>query len=112
MSSPDNTKSAGISGYFETAVAHEVSALVLLQLLFHDDVLCVEAVSLSWRLVQGLSTNAHDFWPALKGFISMTFHHQLLQLTDSQARTLVTTLRQVIENDSLGHGGIHIELFF
>lgn len=89
---------------------HEVSALVLLQLLFHDDVLCVEAVSLSWRLVQGLSTNAHDFWPALKGFISMTFHHQLLQLTDSQAPTLVTTLRQVIESGSVGYGGIHIEL--
>lgn len=89
---------------------YEVFALVLLQLLFHDDVLCVEAVSLSWRLVQGLSTNAHDFWPALKGFISMTFHHQLLQLTDSHAPTLVTTLRQVIENYSVGYGDMHIEL--
>lgn len=84
---------------------HEVSALVLLQLLFHDDVLCVEAVSLSWRLVKGLSANARDFWPALKAFISMTFHHQLLQLTDSQAPTLVTTLKQVIETDFVGYGG-------
>lgn len=72
------------------------SALVL-QLLFHDEMLCVEAVTQSWRLVQGLSTNAHDFWPALKGFISMTFHHKLLQLSDSQAPTLVTTLRQVVK---------------
>uniref|UniRef100_A0AAQ5YJS7 tRNA (guanosine(18)-2'-O)-methyltransferase TARBP1 n=1 Tax=Amphiprion ocellaris TaxID=80972 RepID=A0AAQ5YJS7_AMPOC len=29
----------------------------------------------------GLSTNAHDFWPALKGFISMAFHPKLLKLT-------------------------------
>lgn len=72
-----------------------MKCLLVLQLLFHDELLCVEAVTLSWRLVQGLSTNAHDFWPALKGFISMTFHHKLLQLTDSQAPTLVTTLRQV-----------------
>lgn len=90
---------------------HEVSALVLLQLLLRDDVLCVEAVRLSWRLVQGLSTNAHDFWPALKGFISMTFHHQLLQLTDSQAPILVTALRQVLENDSVGYGHKHLELW-
>lgn len=88
---------------------HEVSALVL-QLLFHDELLCVEAVTLSWRLVQGLSTNAHDFWPALKGFISMTFHHKLLQLTDSQAPTLVTTLRQVEKNDPVGYCGIYSTL--
>lgn len=79
--------------YFQSAV----SALAL-QLLFHDEMLCVEAVTLSWRLVQGLSTNAHDFWPALKGFISTAFHHKVLQLTDSQAPMLVTTLRQVIKN--------------
>ncbi len=57
----------------------------------------MDAVTLSWELVQGLSTNAHDFWLALKGFISMAFHHKLLQLTDSQAPTLVTTVKQVIK---------------
>lgn len=57
----------------------------------------MEAVTLSWRLVQGLSTNAHDFWLALKSFISMAFHHKLLELTASQATTLVATLNQVIE---------------
>lgn len=56
----------------------------------------MEAVTLSWELVQGLSTNAHDFWLALKGFISMAFHHKLLELTDSQAPTVVATLKQVI----------------
>ncbi|XP_019131183.2 probable methyltransferase TARBP1 [Larimichthys crocea] len=68
---------------------------VLPELLLSEEVLCVEAVTLSWELVQGLSTNAHDFWLALKGFISMAFHHKLLVLTDSQAPTVVTTLKQI-----------------
>lgn len=61
-----------------------------------EEALCVEAVSLSWELVQGLSTNANDFWPALKGFISTAFHHKLLQLTKAQSPTLAATLKQVI----------------
>ena len=57
----------------------------------------MEAVTLGWELVQELTTNAHDFWLALKGFICMAFHHELLQLTESQAPTLVATLKQVIK---------------
>lgn len=57
----------------------------------------MEAVTLTWELVQGLSTNALDFWPALKGFISMAFHRNLLQLTDASAPTLLAALKQVIE---------------
>ncbi|KAM3606937.1 uncharacterized protein V6R79_026059 [Siganus canaliculatus] len=68
---------------------------VLPQLVLYEEALCVEAVTLSWELVQGLSTNAHDFWLALKGFISMAFHHKLLQLTETQSPTLVATLKQV-----------------
>ncbi|XP_073337331.1 probable methyltransferase TARBP1 [Pagrus major] len=68
---------------------------VLPQLLLLEEALCVEAVTLSWELVQGLTTNAHDFWLALKGFISMAFHHKLLELTESQAPTLVATLKQI-----------------
>lgn len=60
----------------------------------------MEAVTLSWELVQGLSTNAHDFWLALKAFVSMAFHHKLLALTDPQAPTLVATLKQVIFNQT------------
>ncbi|KAG7230153.1 hypothetical protein INR49_009873, partial [Caranx melampygus] len=67
---------------------------VLPQVLLDEEELCVEAVTLSWELVQGLSTNAHDFWPALKGFISMAFHHKLLELTHSRALTLMATLKQ------------------
>ena len=65
------------------------------QLLPDEEALCVEAVTRSWELVQGLSTNAHDFWPALKGFVSMAFHRQLLELTDTSAPTLLATLKQV-----------------
>lgn len=52
---------------------------------------------LSWELVQGLSTNAHDFWPALKGFVSMAFHHKLLGMTHTDALKLKVTLKQVNE---------------
>ncbi|KAK5882283.1 hypothetical protein CesoFtcFv8_020885 [Champsocephalus esox] len=68
---------------------------VLPQLLLDEETQCVEAVNLSWDLVQGLSTNAHDFWPALKGFISMAFHHKLLELTHTSAPTLLCTLKQI-----------------
>ncbi|XP_044070837.1 probable methyltransferase TARBP1 [Siniperca chuatsi] len=68
---------------------------VLPQLLLYEEALCVEAVTLSWQLVQGLSNNAHDFWPALKGFISVAFHHKLLELTDTHAPTLMATLKQI-----------------
>ncbi|XP_031694915.1 probable methyltransferase TARBP1 [Anarrhichthys ocellatus] len=68
---------------------------VLPQLLLYEEAMCVEAVTLSWELVQGLSTNAHDFWPALKGFISMAFHPKLLELTDTSAPTLLASLKQI-----------------
>ncbi|XP_029305758.1 probable methyltransferase TARBP1 [Cottoperca gobio] len=68
---------------------------VLPQLLLDEETQCAEAVTLSWELVQGLSTNAHDFWPALKGFISMAFHRKLLELTDTSAPTLLATLKQI-----------------
>uniref|UniRef100_A0A665X6P4 tRNA (guanosine(18)-2'-O)-methyltransferase TARBP1 n=1 Tax=Echeneis naucrates TaxID=173247 RepID=A0A665X6P4_ECHNA len=67
---------------------------VLPQLLLEEEMLCVEAVTVSWELVQGLSNNANDFWPALKGFISMVFHHKLLELTHTQALTFAATLKQ------------------
>ncbi|XP_041646192.1 probable methyltransferase TARBP1 [Cheilinus undulatus] len=68
---------------------------MLPHLVLHEEALCVQAVTLSWELVQGLSTNAHDFWLALKGFVSMAYHHDLLQMTDTQAPTLTSTLKQI-----------------
>ncbi|XP_072247257.1 probable methyltransferase TARBP1 isoform X1 [Leuresthes tenuis] len=68
---------------------------VLPQLVHDEEELCVQAVTLSWELVQSLSTNAHDFWLSLKGFISMAFQHKLLSLTQAQAPTLVATLKQI-----------------
>ncbi|CAB1343892.1 unnamed protein product, partial [Coregonus sp. 'balchen'] len=50
-----------------------------------EEALCVEAVTVSWKLVLGLSSNPHDFWPTLQGFVSMAFHHSLLALTEEQA---------------------------
>uniref|UniRef100_A0A3B4VRX7 tRNA (guanosine(18)-2'-O)-methyltransferase TARBP1 n=1 Tax=Seriola dumerili TaxID=41447 RepID=A0A3B4VRX7_SERDU len=64
------------------------------QLLLDEEALCVEAVTLSWDLVQGLSTNAHDFWPALKGFISVAFHRKLLELTHTRIASELIELSQ------------------
>ncbi|XP_043992185.1 probable methyltransferase TARBP1 isoform X1 [Gambusia affinis] len=71
---------------------------LLPQLVQDQENLCVQAVTLSWELVQGLSTNAHDFWPALKGFISMAFQHKLLQLTHDQAPILTTALKKIFSD--------------
>lgn len=60
-----------------------------------EELLCVEALTLTWELVQGLSTNAHDFWPALKGFVSMAFQRQLLSVTSEQAPPLSAAVKQV-----------------
>ena len=60
-----------------------------------DEALCVEAVTVSWKLVLGLSSNPHDFWPTLQGFVTMAFHHSLLELTEEQAPGLTVTLQQV-----------------
>uniref|UniRef100_A0A673BT74 tRNA (guanosine(18)-2'-O)-methyltransferase TARBP1 n=1 Tax=Sphaeramia orbicularis TaxID=375764 RepID=A0A673BT74_9TELE len=67
---------------------------VLPQLVHEEEPLCVDAVTVSWVLVQGLSTNAHDFWPALKGFISMAFHYKLLELTETRAPMLTAAMKQ------------------
>uniref|UniRef100_A0A667YIU3 tRNA (guanosine(18)-2'-O)-methyltransferase TARBP1 n=1 Tax=Myripristis murdjan TaxID=586833 RepID=A0A667YIU3_9TELE len=66
---------------------------VLPQLVCGEESLCVEAVTLTWALVKSLNTNPRDFWPTLKGFISASFHRNLLELTD--APRLTATLQQV-----------------
>uniref|UniRef100_A0A667YBZ4 tRNA (guanosine(18)-2'-O)-methyltransferase TARBP1 n=1 Tax=Myripristis murdjan TaxID=586833 RepID=A0A667YBZ4_9TELE len=66
---------------------------VCFQLVCGEESLCVEAVTLTWALVKSLNTNPRDFWPTLKGFISASFHRNLLELTD--APRLTATLQQV-----------------
>lgn len=66
-----------------------------MQVVHDDEPLCIEAITLSWDLVQGLSTNANDFWSSLKGFISMSFQCKLLKLTETQAPMLTTTIKKV-----------------
>uniref|UniRef100_A0A1A7WIE5 tRNA (guanosine(18)-2'-O)-methyltransferase TARBP1 n=1 Tax=Iconisemion striatum TaxID=60296 RepID=A0A1A7WIE5_9TELE len=68
---------------------------VLPQLVHGEEELCVQAVTLSWELVLGLSTNAHDFWPALTAFISMAFQHKLLMLTLTEASAITAALKQI-----------------
>ncbi|TSO98518.1 putative methyltransferase TARBP1 [Bagarius yarrelli] len=63
--------------------------------VLNNETLCVEAVSVSWRLVQSLSTNAHDFWLALPAFVCIAFHRSLLELEDVQSHKLATCIKQV-----------------
>ncbi|XP_035982429.1 LOW QUALITY PROTEIN: probable methyltransferase TARBP1 [Fundulus heteroclitus] len=65
------------------------------RLVDDEEDLCVQALTMSWELVQGLSTNAHDFWPALKAFVSLAFQHKLLSPTPHQAPTLANALKKV-----------------
>ncbi|XP_037388864.1 probable methyltransferase TARBP1 [Pygocentrus nattereri] len=65
------------------------------QVVLYDEALCVEAVGVSWKLVQALSTNAHDFWPALEAFVRLAFHRSVLELADSQSPKLTASIRQV-----------------
>ncbi|KAL2083029.1 hypothetical protein ACEWY4_020802 [Coilia grayii] len=71
-------------------------ALLLPQMVLREESQCVEAVSLSWRVVQGLSGNAHDFWPALQAFVRLAFHRAVLELTQDQAPTLTSTVQQIV----------------
>ncbi|KAM9559168.1 putative methyltransferase TARBP1 [Salvelinus alpinus] len=70
-------------------------ASMLPQVALSEEALCVEAVTVSWKLVLGLSSNPHDFWPTLQGFVTMAFHHSLLELTEQQAPGLTATLQQI-----------------
>ncbi|XP_036439227.1 probable methyltransferase TARBP1 [Colossoma macropomum] len=65
------------------------------QVVLYDEALCVEAVRVSWKLVQALSTNAHDFWLALEAFVRLAFHRSVLELTDAQSPELTSCIRQV-----------------
>uniref|UniRef100_A0A3Q2DNV6 Probable methyltransferase TARBP1 n=1 Tax=Cyprinodon variegatus TaxID=28743 RepID=A0A3Q2DNV6_CYPVA len=75
--------------------------MALPQLVDDEEDLCVQAVNLSWELVQGLSNNAHDFWPALQGFISIAFQHELLKLNHQQLDKITSS--SVILYGSISH---------
>uniref|UniRef100_A0A3Q2QDF8 TAR (HIV-1) RNA binding protein 1 n=1 Tax=Fundulus heteroclitus TaxID=8078 RepID=A0A3Q2QDF8_FUNHE len=75
------------------------------RLVDDEEDLCVQALTMSWELVQGLSTNAHDFWPALKAFVSLAFQHELLSPTPHQAPTLANALKKLLEL-SQSKGGV------
>ncbi|XP_060720416.1 probable methyltransferase TARBP1 [Tachysurus vachellii] len=63
--------------------------------VFHKDTLCVEAISVSWKLVHSLSTNAHDFWPALRAFVCLAFHRSFFKLQDVQSHKITACIQKV-----------------
>ncbi len=62
-----------------------------------DESLCNEAICASWKVVQALSTNPHDFWSTLQGFVRLAFHPGLLQLTEEQNPRITACIQQVRE---------------
>ena len=73
------------------------------QVALCDEDLCVRAVTLGWELVQGLTRNPQEFWPALRGFVGAAFHRSLLELEESQAPRLTSTLKLVTPLPLLSH---------
>ncbi|XP_056465736.1 probable methyltransferase TARBP1 [Gadus chalcogrammus] len=67
----------------------------LAQVALCDENLCVHAVTLGWELVQGLTRNPQEFWPALRGFVGAVFHRSILELEEDQAPELISVLKQI-----------------
>lgn len=61
-----------------------------------DESLCIEAICASWKAVQALSTNPHDFWSTLQGFVRLAFHQGLLQLTEEQNPRITACIQQIL----------------
>ncbi|KAK7148239.1 hypothetical protein R3I93_012538 [Phoxinus phoxinus] len=71
-------------------------ASVLPQVVQCEESLCVEAMCASWKVVQALSTNPHDFWSTLQGFVHLAFDHGLLQLTEEQNPSITACIQQIL----------------
>ncbi|KAJ8385489.1 hypothetical protein AAFF_G00185850 [Aldrovandia affinis] len=69
--------------------------LLLPQVVLSEEALAMEAVTLAWKVVQGLSSNPRDFWPALEGFVRLAFDRSLMEITDTQAPRICATVRQI-----------------
>ncbi|KAM9450224.1 putative methyltransferase TARBP1 isoform 1-T1 [Clarias gariepinus] len=63
--------------------------------VLHEEALCVQGVSVSWRLVHSLNTNAHDFWPVLRAFVRLALHRSFLELQDVQSHKITGCIQQV-----------------
>ncbi|KAK2896992.1 hypothetical protein Q8A67_011480 [Cirrhinus molitorella] len=71
-------------------------ASILPQVVQCDESLCIEAICASWKVVQALSTNPHDFWSTLQGFVRLAFHRGLLQLTEEQNPRITASIQQIV----------------
>ncbi|XP_036402731.1 probable methyltransferase TARBP1 [Megalops cyprinoides] len=68
---------------------------LLPQVVLSEEALSAEALTLAWKVVLGLNSNPHDFWPALEGFVRFAFDRAVLELTDTETPRLSATVRQV-----------------
>nr|XP_015218568.1 PREDICTED: probable methyltransferase TARBP1 [Lepisosteus oculatus] len=68
---------------------------VLPKLLFSDASLCVETMTVTWKVVQGLSSNPHDFWTALQGFVLFAFDHSVLELSSKEGCLITSTVKEI-----------------
>ncbi|XP_067277311.1 probable methyltransferase TARBP1 isoform X2 [Pseudorasbora parva] len=71
-------------------------ASVLPQVVQCEESLCVDAICASWKVVQALSTNPHDFWCTLQGFVRLAFDQGFLQLTEEQNPRITACLQQIV----------------
>ncbi|XP_057197829.1 probable methyltransferase TARBP1 isoform X2 [Triplophysa rosa] len=69
---------------------------VLPQVAQSDGSLCVDAICASWNVVQALSTNPHDFWSTLQGFVRLAFNRELLQLTEELNPQITACIQQIV----------------
>uniref|UniRef100_A0A673HZZ1 tRNA (guanosine(18)-2'-O)-methyltransferase TARBP1 n=1 Tax=Sinocyclocheilus rhinocerous TaxID=307959 RepID=A0A673HZZ1_9TELE len=71
-------------------------ASVVPQVVQCDESLCIETICASWKVVQALSTNPHDFWSTLQRFVRLAFHQGLLQLTEEQNPRITACIQQIV----------------
>ncbi|CAM4725637.1 unnamed protein product [Leuciscus chuanchicus] len=85
-----------LPGHLVLPVLDFMASVLPQQMVQCEESLCVEAVCASWKVVQALSTNPHDFWSTLQGFVRLAFDHGLLQLTEEQNPSITACIQQIL----------------
>ncbi|CAM4725613.1 unnamed protein product [Leuciscus chuanchicus] len=85
-----------LPGHLVLPVLDFMASVLPQQMVQCEESLWVEAVCASWKVVQALSTNPHDFWSTLQGFVRLAFDHGLLQLTEEQNPSITACIQQIL----------------
>ncbi|XP_077092541.1 tRNA (guanosine(18)-2'-O)-methyltransferase TARBP1 isoform X4 [Siphateles boraxobius] len=85
-----------LPGHLVLPVLDFMASVLPQQVVQCEESLCVEAICASWKVVQALSTNPHDFWSTLQGFVRLAFDHGLLQLTEEQNPSITACMQQIL----------------